>query len=117
MLEKKDKLDTVFDSLIVHKKKKEINAGKMGNMKNMENKEKDNKIVNIAKLDRIPCTYKYEKDVVSKVKAYAYWKRSEISDVLNAVLKAFIQAVEKEEGEIKPIPTETIQPIKSIKVE
>ena len=115
MVEKKDKLDGVFSSIIQKKKKetseKSSNTSNIDNLNNIKTPEKAIKPV------RIPHTYKYEKDVVDKVKAYAYWKRSDISDVVNAVLKAFTQAVEKEEGTIKPIPAGSIQPVKSIKVE
>lgn len=111
MIEKKDKLDGVFSSIIQNEGKKA--PKKPSNIDNIDNAKTTGKIIETA---RIPHTYKYEKDVVGKVKAYAYWKRTDISDVVNAVLKAFIQAVEKKEGEIKPIPAGHIQHIKSIKV-
>ncbi|MBU0478145.1 hypothetical protein KKC91_06225 [bacterium] len=115
MVEKNDKLDGVFSS-IIQKKKKEPSK-KLSNTSNTDNLDNIKTQEKVVKPVRIPHTYKYEKDVVDKVKAYAYWKRSDISDVVNAVLKAFTKAVEKEEGIIKPIPTGSIQPVKSIKVE
>jgi len=111
MVEKKDKLDGVFSSMIQDEEKEA--SRKLSNTSNTDNTKSAGKIV---KTVRIPHTYKYEKDVVDKVKAYAYWKRMDISDVVNSVLKAFIHAVEKKEGEIKPIPIGHIQPIKSIRV-
>ena len=111
MVEKKDKLDGVFSSMLQNEEKEA--PKKLSNMSNIDNSKTAGKIVKTA---RIPHTYKYDKDVVDKVKAYAYWKRTDISDIVNAVLKAFVQAVEKEDGEIKPIPTGHIQPIKSIRV-
>lgn len=115
MVEKKDKLDGVFSSMIQKKKKETLK--KSSNTSNADNLGNIKLPGEVVKPARIPHTYKYEKNVVDKVKAYAYWKRSDISDVVNAVLKAFTQAVEKEEGAIKPIPTGYIQPVKSIKVE
>lgn len=108
---KKDKLDGVFNSLL----------GKGDKPKKVDIISKPSKPEKSIKLNQVTFAYKLKtqenKEVIDKIKRYAYWKRMDISDVINSVLGAFIAAVEKDEGELKPIPTEPVQPVKSIKVE
>lgn len=110
---KKDKLDGVFNSLL-RKKDKPEKADKVDIVSKPSKPEKT------IKLNQVTYAFKLKtqenKEVTDKIKRYAYWKRMDISDVINSVLSAFIAAVEKEEGDLKPIPTKPVQPVKSIKV-
>ena len=49
-------------------------------------------------------TFILKKEMISKVKAIAYWERAKIKDVIDTALTDFINKYEKENGEIKPAP-------------
>ena len=112
--ERKNKLDGVFDKIIPKKEKQAETERKVSKPDEMETIKKQG---NATKRIRILRTYTLEKEIADKVKAYAYWERSDISDVVNSILKAFVRAVEKEQGAIETIPIKHIRPVKSIKIE
>lgn len=49
-------------------------------------------------------TFIVKEDILDKLKAVSYWERSLIKDVVNTALGSYLEAYEKKNGDIKPIP-------------
>lgn len=65
-------------------------------------------ITNTAEEGTLPgeirATFILGKDLLSKVKALAYWERKKIKDVVITALSEHVSRYEKKNGEIKPMP-------------
>ena len=52
----------------------------------------------------IRATFIVNKQTLEKLKAIAYWERTQIKKQIAETLESFIEAYEAEHGEVKPIP-------------
>ena len=57
-----------------------------------------------TKVNETRATFIVKEELLDKLKAIAYWDRSLIKEVVNTALEEYLEAYEKQKGDIKPVP-------------